>query len=86
MDVGGKYAGTLSGSMNMMGNLGGAVSGVVGGYILDAQPGGWLYIFYANAVIYALGTFCWFFIDPVTPLEKVGADVLEPRGTTSVAG
>jgi MFS transporter, ACS family, glucarate transporter len=73
MDVGGRYAGTLSGSMNMMGNLGGAVAGVADGFILQAYPGGWSYIFMANAVIYVLGAFCWFFIDPVTPLEKQGA-------------
>jgi MFS family permease len=85
MDVGGKYAGTLSGSMNMMGNLGGAVSGVVGGYILEAHPGGWIYIFYANAAIYALGACCWFFIDPVTPLEKADANVRETTKVTSVA-
>ena len=31
MDIGGKYAGTVSGSMNMMGNLAGFVAPVVGG-------------------------------------------------------
>ncbi|MGO9239833.1 MAG: MFS transporter [Bryobacteraceae bacterium] len=35
MDVGGKYAGTLSGSMNMMGNLAGFVSPFLGGIILQ---------------------------------------------------
>src|SRR5207244_10570101 len=35
MDVGGRHAGSLSGSMNMMGNLGGAVAPAVMGYILD---------------------------------------------------
>ncbi len=39
MDVGGKYAGTLSGTMNMLGNLGGAVSPTAIGFhsSLDAQ-------------------------------------------------
>ena len=36
MDVGGRLAGSLSGSMNMMGNLGGAVGPVVVGYILQS--------------------------------------------------
>ena len=36
MDVGGKYAGTVSGSMNMMGNLAGFVAPVVGGMMRDA--------------------------------------------------
>ena len=34
MDVGGKFAGTLSGSMNMMGNFAGGVAPVVIGYVL----------------------------------------------------
>ena len=37
MDVGGKYAGTLSGTMNMMGNFGGALSPVVIGYVLQTN-------------------------------------------------
>ena len=40
MDVGGRFAGTFSGSMNMMGNLGGFVAPIVIGYILDAT-GSW---------------------------------------------
>ena len=35
MDVGGKYAGTVSGSMNMLGNFGGMAGPVVVGYILS---------------------------------------------------
>src|SRR3569623_94467 len=37
MDVGGKNAGTLSGSMNMMGNLGGALGPYITPYILEAS-------------------------------------------------
>ena len=33
MDIGGKYAGTLSGAMNMWGNMGGALSPLAIGYI-----------------------------------------------------
>src|SRR5258707_12439135 len=39
MDVGGKYSGTVSGMMNMAGNIGGALSPVVFGVL--AQPGSW---------------------------------------------
>src|SRR5206468_3998002 len=38
MDVGGKYAGTVSGSMNMMGNLAGYAAPVLGGYIVHGEP------------------------------------------------
>lgn len=69
MDVGGKYAGTLSGSMNMMGNLAGAVAPVSVGYILQWTHS-WDLTFYISAGIYFAGTFCWMFLDPVTPLDE----------------
>jgi nitrate/nitrite transporter NarK len=69
MDVGGKYAGTLSGSMNMMGNLAGFVAPWLGGYI-RATTGSWEPFLWSMAVVYLLGTLCWPFIDPVTPLEE----------------
>jgi sugar phosphate permease len=72
MDVGGKYAGTLSGTMNMMGNFGGALSPVAIGYILELT-GNWQIPFYVSCAIYFMGTFCWMALDPVTPLEKEAA-------------
>ena len=76
MDIGGKYAGTLSGSMNMMGNMAGFVAPQVGGMILDATrgtayPNGDYNMFlYTMAAAYFLGAFCWPFIDPTKPLEQ----------------
>ncbi len=72
MDVGGKYAGTLSGSMNMMGNMAGFVAPWLGGRILDQTGGDWNSFLYLMAGVYALGTLFWPFIDPVTPLEERG--------------
>ncbi|MGA2592962.1 MAG: MFS transporter [Bryobacteraceae bacterium] len=69
MDVGGKYAGTLSGAMNMMGNVGGAVSPTVIGYILRWTHSNWDMTFYVSAAIYVMGIVFWRFLDPVTPLE-----------------
>jgi MFS family permease len=69
MDVGGKYVGTVSGAMNMMGNLGGFVSPIVLGYIVG-RTGNWSLTFYLTASLYLLGAVCWWFIDPVTPLEE----------------
>ncbi len=68
MDIGGKFAGTVSGSMNMMGNLAGFAAPVFGGYILQQTGGNWNAFLYTMAGMYLLGTFCWPFIDPVTPL------------------
>lgn len=81
MDVGGRHAGSLSGSMNMMGNLGGAVGPVVVGYILESgrkaadappSPESWTLAFLLAAGVYAVGALAWLFIDPVTPLEQRG--------------
>ncbi|MGI8783346.1 MAG: MFS transporter [Acidobacteriota bacterium] len=69
MDVGGKYAGTLSGSMNMMGNFAGGVAPIVVGYLLQSSQGNWAVTFYLAAAIYFLGAVCWLFIDPVTSLD-----------------
>jgi len=70
MDVGGRYAGTVSGSMNMMGNLGGVFGPIVIGHILLATNRDWHPIFVVSSVIYFLGGICWAFIDPVTPFDK----------------
>jgi MFS transporter, ACS family, glucarate transporter len=71
MDIGGKYAGTVSGSMNMMGNLGGAAAPAVGGVILAQTGGKWEYFLYSMAGSYLIAMVCWMIIDPVTPLEPV---------------
>ncbi|MGH9660593.1 MAG: MFS transporter, partial [Bryobacteraceae bacterium] len=69
MDIGGKYAGTVSGSMNMMGNMAGFVAPWLGGEILKQTANDWNIVIYLMAGVYFLGMFCWPFIDPVTPLE-----------------
>jgi len=70
MDVGGKYAGTMSGSMNMMGNLGGVAGGYVVGKILEYTHRDWHLTFLIFAITYFMGAICWAWIDPVTPLEQ----------------
>jgi ACS family glucarate transporter-like MFS transporter len=71
MDIGGKYAGTLSGSMNMMGNLAGGVAAVAASYLLKFTNNNWLIPFYVMAGLYLIGVVCWLLLDPVTPLEPV---------------
>jgi len=73
MDVGGRYAGTVSGSMNMMGNFGGVAGPIVVGYILQATAHNWALTFYVSAAVYLLGAVLWLFIDPVTPLDEAEA-------------
>ena len=69
MDVGGKYAGTLSGAMNMLGNFGGAVSPTAIGLILYWTHNNWDAAFYVSAAVYFCGSFFWLVMDPVTPLD-----------------
>jgi MFS family permease len=93
MDVGGRLAGSLSGSMNMMGNFGGMLGPLVVGFILasskpapDAPPTmqGWTTAFLVAAAIYAIGAVAWLFIDPVTPLESEAKQELSnPAGSDS---
>ena len=71
MDVGGKFAGTLSGAMNMWGNIGGAICPLAIGYILKWTGGNWNLTFYVSGAIYLMGILCWLLLDPVTPLEPV---------------
>ena len=80
MDVGGRHAGSLSGSMNMMGNFGGAVQAVVTGYILGDATSlhslqAWMFALLIAAGLYVMGAMSWLFIDPVTPLDD------EPEGS-----
>jgi ACS family glucarate transporter-like MFS transporter len=72
MDIGGRYAGSVSGSMNMMGNLGGAVGGVVVPQVLLLTNNSWTMTFYVSAAVYIVGAISWVFIDPVTPIESRG--------------
>ncbi len=89
MDTGGRFAGALSGSMNMMGNLGGVIAPVVVGYILtagkatpDAPPtlASWTTAFLVAAAVYVVGAAAWLFIDPVTPLPKAKESASSAQG------
>jgi MFS transporter, ACS family, glucarate transporter len=70
MDVGGEYAGSVSGTMNMAGQIGGAVGPVVVGYILQYLNHNWTLTFALSAAVNALGALCWIWIDPVTPIGR----------------
>jgi ACS family glucarate transporter-like MFS transporter len=78
MDIGGKFAGTVSGSMNMMGNFGGLAGPVVVGYLLTLTSTtnaagetvkNWLPVFAIASTMYFLGAMFWLFINPTKPLQ-----------------
>ena len=63
MYVGGKYSGTVSGVMNMAGNIGGALSPAVFGVLV--QYGSWQAPFIVAAVLLVCGAAVWaFWLDP----------------------
>jgi len=68
MDVGGKFTGTLSGSMNMFGNFGSLTAPIAMGYMVRAT-GNWDYAIYSMVAAYLLAAVCWPLMDPETPLE-----------------
>ncbi len=69
MDVGGRYAGTVSGTMNTFGSVAGALSPLVIGYLLAWTNQNWTLTFYVSASVYLLGAVCWLFLDAHTPLD-----------------
>lgn len=73
MDIGGRYVGTISSMMNMVGNIGGFLSPIILGYIVG-RTGDWNLTFYVTAGVYLFGALCWWLIDPVTPLELQGVE------------
>ena len=85
MDVGGRACGTLSGGMNMMGNLAGSLGPLATGFLLAWTGHNWDVVLYTFAAAYFMGTFCWLFLDPVTPLIPAaparGFEVVASRET-----
>lgn len=70
-DIGQKYAATVAGTMNMVGNLGGAFTGIfVTGWIRKQYPdtNGILILFTIYGVVYFIGVGLWLFIDASKPI------------------
>ena len=76
MDIGGRYAGTVSGAMNMMGSIAGASSVTVVGYLLFWTGDNWTLTFYISAAIYLVGAICWLALDSHTPVEQRAAEMV----------
>jgi MFS family permease len=70
MDVGGRYAGTVSAAMNTMGSVAGAFSVTLVGYLLAWTGDDWTMLFLMSASIYLMGAVCWLFLDAHTPVAR----------------
>lgn len=63
LDIGRKYAGIVSGCMNTVGNIGGAIAPLVVGYAVK-QWGSWTLPFYVMAGVFCFGVAMWLLVDP----------------------
>lgn len=68
MDVGGRLAGSVSGSMNMIGNFGGALGGVAVPWLMKMTGQNWDTVMLVAAGTYLISAACWMFIDSDEPL------------------
>lgn len=67
LDVGVDHAGVVTGAMNTFGNVGGVLTPIVAGFIVD-RTGSWSLVLYVTAALYALGAAAWLAIDPSAKL------------------
>jgi nitrate/nitrite transporter NarK len=63
LDVGRKYAGIVTGCMNTVGNIGGAIGPLVTGYAVK-NLGSWTMPFYVMAALFVFGGAMWLLLDP----------------------
>lgn len=63
LDVGRKYAGVVTGCMNTVGNVGGAIAPLVVGYAVKTW-GSWTLPFYVMAAVFVFGVVMWLMVDP----------------------
>jgi ACS family glucarate transporter-like MFS transporter len=62
VDIGGRYAGTAAGFVNLVGNLGNAVQPAIGAWIFGRF--GWNMLFVVYASVFLVAASMWLFIDP----------------------
>lgn len=67
LDVGRKKAGVVTGFMNSVGNIGGALSPVIAGYAVK-KLGSWTLPFYMMSGVFAAGVVMWWLVDPKSPV------------------
>ena len=75
MDVGHEYAGTVSGTMNMTGNLAGFVFPTATAFLYEAF--GWNVPIAVSSVIFFLGALLWLKIDPTKSVIREQPGIAE---------
>jgi hypothetical protein len=70
MDLGGRYAATVSALMNMVGCAGAGAFPIVTARILERSGQDWNAVLGVSALVYFSGALCWIVLDSVTPVAK----------------
>ena len=63
IDIGGKHAGAVSGTMNMAGNLGSAITALAFAYLPESSKGNEAF-FHTAAALSGVAIACWLLADP----------------------
>jgi MFS transporter, ACS family, glucarate transporter len=71
VDIGGRYAGTAAGFVNLIGNMGNAVQPAIGAWVFGRF--GWNTLFIVYACMFLLAASMWLFIDPCRRFHEPGA-------------
>jgi sugar phosphate permease len=69
-DVGERYAGTLGGAMNMIGNLGATLGALMAGTLLQAGQDAMVFVIFACS--FWLASLCWLGVDVTQPIITAG--------------
>jgi MFS family permease len=77
LDIGREHAGTVSGAMNSLGQIGGVIAPALIGWLVEST-GAWQLPLLIAAGYYAVSALLWLAIDPEKPLPRVPANPL-PR-------
>jgi hypothetical protein len=67
-DVGERYAGTVGGAMNMIGNFMGALGGLTAGELFEHGKAGTMFALFATS--WCLAGLCWLLVDVTRPLPQ----------------
>jgi MFS family permease len=72
IDIGGKYAGIVSGCMNTVGNLGGALAGVTAGWVVTqlGKETGWTVNLVSYGLAYVVAVVLWLRFDATKPVAQ----------------
>lgn len=69
IDIGGSHAGAVSGTMNMAGNLGSALTALAFAYLPESERGN-VAFFYTAAGLSLLAILCWMLADPARKIDS----------------